>query len=85
MHWCNDIIELIAVTYTHCHLVASFSKHLLISEVVQQSEGKQTESCVMGETTLEQRTGKTLAMFAAHYVTHHTSLAQGAGGPCSHS
>lgn len=85
MHGCNDIIELIVVTYTHCHLVGSFSEHLLIYEVVVQSEESQTQSCLIGETTLGQWTEKTLAMFAAHYVTHHTSLAQRAGGPSSHS
>lgn len=43
MHGCNDIIELTVVTYTHCHLVGSFSEHLLIYEVVVQSEESQSE------------------------------------------
>lgn len=54
MHGCNDIIELIVVTYTHCHLVGSFSDHVLIYEVVVQSEESQTQSCLIGETTLGQ-------------------------------
>lgn len=54
MHGCNDIIEPIVVTYTHCHLVGSFSEHLLIYEVVVESEESQTQSCLIGETTLGQ-------------------------------
>lgn len=84
MHRCNDIIELIEVTHTHCHLVGSFSERPLIYEVVQQEES-QTESHLIRETTQRQRTEKTLLMFAAHYVAHHTSLAHRARGPSSHS
>lgn len=76
MHLCNDITELV---------VAIFSITLLRERVLIRSSRTVTIPSTVGETTQEQRTEKTLALFAAHHITHHTSLVQGARGLSSHS
>lgn len=88
MQSCNDIIELAAVIslslVVNTNLARSFSERVSIQSC-KAVGGKQCECCFIGETARAQWTEKTLALFAAHYITHHTWLVQGARGLSSHS